>query len=92
VRARLARERHQANSQRQRFESASRAADFHLETPGWRFQSDKSPGTAGRFAINPKNGSKPRPESVEDGADRIERVAIRLRSARLDDLLPLQGE
>ncbi|TIO06089.1 MAG: hypothetical protein E5X88_24450 [Mesorhizobium sp.] len=42
--------------------------------------------------INPKNGGKPSPESVEDRADRIERGAIQLRSARLDDLLPLQGE
>ncbi|WP_287335730.1 hypothetical protein [Mesorhizobium sp.] len=46
----------------------------------------------GRSDINQKTGSKLRPESVEDGADRIERGAIQLRSARLDDLLPLQGE
>lgn len=92
VRARLARDRRLANSQRQRFESASRAADFHLEMSGWRFQSDRSPGTAGRSDINQKKPVASRGQKVLKTVPIAMNAARSLRSARLDDLLLLQGE
>jgi hypothetical protein len=62
---------------------------------GYQFShefDDRSPAAAGRSGMDSKNSGMLAPESVEDRADRGERGAIRLRSARLDDLLPLQGE